>query len=110
MKIEIYGELIECGAVLKSENSITILDENGCVMREDAGICDFSGYVMVEGDWTEQEAKASPEERIGVLEEENKELHARNLALEDALCEMDMVNENRFTAIENALCELDSMD
>ena len=35
-------------------------------------------------------------------------LQADNTALEDALCEMDLANEERFVAIEDALCELDA--
>ena len=53
MIIEIYGEQIKCHNVIKSDNKITILDENGRIIREDSGITDFSGYVMIEGAWTE---------------------------------------------------------
>lgn len=110
MKIEIYGELLECGSVVKGESSITVLDEYGSVLREDSGICDFSGYMMIEGEWREREAEVSPEDRITALEEKNAELHAINIALEDALCEMDRTNDSRFVAIEDALCELDCME
>ena len=110
MKIKIYGELLECGAVIKSENSVTILDENGCVMREDTGIHDFSGYTMVEGEWTEREIERTPTERIAGLEKKTAEFNIMNAALENALCEIDIANEYRFIAIENALCELDCVE
>ena len=55
MIIEIYGEHIKCHNVIKSDNKITILDENGSIIREDSGIADFSGYVMIEGAWTEND-------------------------------------------------------
>lgn len=71
------------------------------------------------------EAEPTAEERIAELEAANvaledamcemdianqtqiAELQATNVALEDALCEMDLANEERFVAIEDALCELD---
>lgn len=40
-------------------------------------------------------------------EERIAELEAANVELEDAMCEMDLANEERFVAIEDALCELD---
>lgn len=71
MKIEIYGELIECGSVIKGKDSITVLDENGGVICEASGISDFSGYVMVEGEWvgeiTVEDIPDSPEEQIAKL-------------------------------------------
>ena len=42
----------------------------------------------------------TPDERI-------TELEAINAELEDAMCEMDAANEERFAAIEDALCEMD---
>ena len=54
MKIRIYGEVIECAAVIKKNDRITVLDETGTVIREDCGITDFSGYEMVEGAWTDE--------------------------------------------------------
>ena len=41
-----------------------------------------------------------PNEKIGGLEN-------TTAALEDALCEMDAINEERIAAIEDALCEID---
>ena len=41
------------------------------------------------------------------LEEENKSLKEQLAATEDALCEIDSVNEERIAAIEDALCEID---
>lgn len=54
MKIQVYGEVIECGAVVKTADSIEIFDENGDVLQKDFGIRDFSGYVMVEGEWIDK--------------------------------------------------------
>ena len=73
-----------------------------------------------------EEPAPTPEERIAELEAANvaledamcemdlanqeqiAKLQATNTALEDALCEMDLMNEERFVAIEDALCELDA--
>lgn len=41
------------------------------------------------------------------LEEENFSLKIQLAATEDALCEMDSINEERIAAIEDALCEID---
>lgn len=54
MKIKIYGETLECAEVIKTSDRITLLDENGAVIREDSGITNFSGYEMVEGQWTDE--------------------------------------------------------
>lgn len=40
-------------------------------------------------------------------EERIAELEVVNAELEDAICEMDAANEERFAAIEDALCEID---
>jgi hypothetical protein len=64
MKIEIYGELIECGSVIKHSDSITVLDENGGVICECSGISDFSGYVMVEGEWVDEPVAPSQLDRV----------------------------------------------
>lgn len=54
MKIRIYSEIIECAAVIKRADSIILLDASGAVIREDSGITNFSGYEMVEGEWTDE--------------------------------------------------------
>ena len=47
------------------------------------------------------------EVRRPTAEERIAELKTINAELEDALCEMDAVNEERMAAIEDALCEMD---
>ena len=41
------------------------------------------------------------------LEAENRVIKEQLAATEDALCEMDSINEERIAAIEDALCEID---
>ena len=45
-----------------------------------------------------------PVEELANKVTENSEAHA---ALEDAVCEMDALNEKRIAAVEDALCEMD---
>ena len=54
MIIKIYEEQIECAEVIKKDDKIIVIDENGSVLREDSGITNFGGYVMVEGEWTDK--------------------------------------------------------
>lgn len=100
MKIKVFGEEIECGAVIKRTDKIIVLDENGSVIREDSGITNFDGYAMVEGEWTVEDEVPTTEERVTDLED-------TTAALEDAICEMDEANDERMAAIEDALCEMD---
>ena len=62
--------------------------------------CRKNGFTFEEENLPEPARKPTPEERIATLE-------ATNAALEDAVCEMDAVNEDRMAAIEDALCEMD---
>ena len=66
-----------------------------------------------------QEPEPTTEEQIAELEnamcemdainqEEISALQGTTSALEDALCEMEAVNEERMAAIEDALCEMDA--
>ena len=64
MIIEIYGERIECSSVIKKADKITVLDENGGIIREDSGITTFDGYVMVEGEWTDKSNTPSQLDQI----------------------------------------------
>lgn len=64
MIIKIYGEEIECGAVIKTDSKITVLDENGSVIREDSGITNFDGYAMVEGEWTDESTEPTQLDQI----------------------------------------------
>lgn len=119
MIIKIYGEEIECGAVIKRTDKIIVLDENGSVIREDSGITNFDGYAMVEGEWTDESNTPTQLEQIAELEnamcemdainqEEISALQETTSALEDALCDMEAANEERMAAIEDALCEMDA--
>lgn len=105
MKIEIYGELIECGSVIKGKDSITVLDENGGVICEASGISDFSGYVMIEGEWTEEQPEPTDKERIAALEEQVAQ--ADETAIE--LYEMQMAQEEINAAQDDALIEIYEM-
>lgn len=44
---------------------------------------------------------------IPTLEERITQLEAANALLEEALCEMDAINEERIATIEEAMCEMD---
>ena len=58
--------------------------------------------------WEEWKASLpDPQPEPPTTEERIAELEATNAELEDALCEMDAMNEERFAAIEDALCEMD---
>lgn len=119
MIIKIYGEEIKCGAVIKRADKIIVLDENGSVIREDSGITNFDGYALIEGQWTVEDEVPTTEDQIAELEnamcemdainqEEISALQETTSALEDALCEMEAANEERMAAIEDALCEMDA--
>lgn len=49
----------------------------------------------------------SVKERIDELEAENSKLNTQVAQLENAVCELDETNAERFAAIEDALCEID---
>lgn len=54
MIISIYGEEIECTKVVKGTDSIALYDDTNEIFRIDTGISAFDGYVMIEGEWTEE--------------------------------------------------------
>ena len=111
----------------------TTINENGEVVNEPIYADAVTAYTPNVEAWETWKAslpepadpEPTPEERIAELEAANialedamcemdianqeqiAELQATNIALEDALCEMDVANEERFVAIEDALCELD---
>lgn len=64
MIIKIYEEQIECAEVVKTEDKILLFDENGGIIREDSGIANFDGYVMVEGEWTDKSNTPSQLDQI----------------------------------------------
>ena len=82
-----------------------------------AELIDPSEYGLTIGDfwngvaWTRnvdgEQVVLEPVEPETTAEERIAELEAINAELEDALCEMDAANEERFAAIEDALCEMD---
>ena len=46
---------------------------------------------------------------VPTADERITELETINAELEDAMCEMDAANEERFAPIEDALCEMDAL-
>ena len=82
---------------------------------------DYNGFVTltIEGDtvtsytpnveaWEKWKSSLpEPQPEPPTTEERITELEAVNAELEDAMCEMDAANEERFAAIEDALCEMD---
>lgn len=56
-------------------------------------------------DWKANPPEPTPPEPT--MDERITELETINAELEDAMCEMDAENEERFAAIEDALCEID---
>lgn len=71
------------------------------------------GYVEVDVDGkrtyknVETGVLIEDEVRKPTHEERITELEIINAELEDAMCEMDAMNEERFASIEDALCEMD---
>ena len=86
-----------------------------------ADFYEYNGFVIlaIEGDtvtgytpnveaWEEWKASLpEPTPPEPTHEERITELETINAELEDAMCEMDAANEERFAAIEDALCEMD---
>lgn len=94
------------------------------IFRDDVDLSVFYAYngfvtLTIEGDtvkayipnveaWEARKAEQpEPAPPVPSNEERITELETENAALEDAICEMDAANEERFAAIEDALCEMD---
>lgn len=101
-----------------SDKMIECLEEffeaNFAIAQKEA----YNGEVTVE-DIEDPETEPTTEEQIAELEnamcemdainqEEISALQETTSALEDALCEMEAANEERMAAIEDALCEIDA--
>lgn len=80
---------------------------NGFVVLtiEDDTVKAYIPNVKVWEEWKASQPEPAPP--APTAEERIAELEVINAELEDAICEMDAANEERFAAIEDALCEMD---
>lgn len=80
---------------------------NGFVVLTIEGdtVTNYEPNVKVWEEWRASQPEPTPS--APTAEERIAELEAINAELEDAICEMDATNEERFAAIEDALCEMD---
>ena len=91
MKLLFLGDEIPCAKAVKDEAAGTVIafSENGSVIFEASKVTDFSLFALEGGEWSER--KPTEKERIAALEVENAQLKASNAALEDAICELDVM-------------------
>lgn len=65
MIVTVYGQEIPCTRAVKGPDFIRLYDGEVC-MADYSGICDFSGYGITGGDWSEPEVSAAEQLRADV--------------------------------------------
>lgn len=53
MKIKINGEIYECTKAVKGKDFVELFDKENNIIADFSGISDFTGYEIIEGNWSE---------------------------------------------------------